>query len=312
MAERKGSFDLIISASRRTDIPAFYAEWFMNRIREGFFYSVNPFNPSRVKTISLHVENVDAIVFWTKDAEPMMQYVSELDYMGYKYYFQYTLNDYPRIFEPNMKPVEERLDTFMRLSRKIGKSRVVWRYDPIIVSNLTPLEYHIERFEKIAGRLSGFVERVVISFVDFYGKVNHRWKQLIGSGALKIADIAKPEHAGKMELFVSRLIKTADGAGIEIFSCAEKADFSHLGLKHGSCIDASLINRVFGMDIHAKKDKNQRRECLCAQSVDMGMYNTCLHMCTYCYANSNEKNIIENVSRHDAAAPFLMIQRTVP
>lgn len=300
---------MIISASRRTDIPAFYAEWFMNRIKEGFFYRVNPFNPKQVKTVSLRVEDVDAVVFWTKDAGPMMKYLSELSGRGYKYYFQYTLNEYPAIFEPRMKPVEKRIETFIRLSRKIGKSRVIWRYDPIIISNFTPVDYHIERFGKIAKGLSGFVERVVISFVDLYGKVNHRWRQLTRSGTMKIMDIAEPEHAGEMNFLVSELKKIADKEGIEICTCAEKADLYHLGVKHGSCIDVGLINRIFDLDIHAKKDKNQRKECLCAESVDMGMYNTCLHMCTYCYANLNEKNIIENVSRHDAAAPFLIMSQ---
>lgn len=297
---------MIISASRRTDIPAFYAEWFMNRIKQGYFYRVNPFNPRQIKAISLLPEDVDAIVFWTKDPEPMMRYLGDLSDRGYKYYFQYTLNDYPKIFEPHMKPLEERLDAFMRLSLEIGKSRVIWRYDPIIVSNLTPADYHIERFEKIAAGLSGFTERVIISFVDLYGKVGNRWRQLIRSGKLKITDIAEPEHSGQMNFLVSKLAEIAGCNGMEIFSCAEKADFSHLGMKHGSCIDANLINRVFGLDIHPKRDKNQRRECLCAQSVDMGMYDTCPHLCGYCYANLNQETIKKNVLRHDASSPFLI------
>ncbi|RKL61957.1 DUF1848 domain-containing protein [Thermoanaerobacteraceae bacterium SP2] len=276
---------MIISASRRTDIPAFYAQWFMERIREGFFYRVNPFNPKQVKRISLLPEDVEAVVFWTKNPEPMMKYLKELDDRGYRYYFQYTLNDYPRIFEPHMKPAEERFDTFIHLSQKIGTSRVIWRYDPIIISNFTPVDYHVERFGKIAGMLSGSTERVVISFVDFYGKVSRRWKKLIDSGTLKVTDITEAKLRSDMDFFVSKLKKIADDAGLEIFSCAEKVDLSHLGVNHGSCIDANLINRVFNLSIQAKKDKNQRKECLCAESVDIGMYNTCPFLCSYCYAN---------------------------
>ncbi|MDI3481875.1 MAG: hypothetical protein PWQ97_1530 [Tepidanaerobacteraceae bacterium] len=297
---------MIISASRRTDIPAFYIEWFMNRIEQGFFYSINPFNPKQIKAVSLRSDDVDAIVFWTKDAAPMLKYLDKLDDKGYKYYFQYTINDYPAIFEPHMKPVEERIETFIRLSQKIGKSRVVLRYDPIIVSNFTPLDYHIEKFGEIAERLSGFAERVVISFVDFYGKVSNRWKRLIDTGALKLMDITKPEHAWEINFLVSELIKIAGSAGMEIFSCAEKADFSRLGMKRGSCIDANLINRIFGLNIHARRDRNQRKECLCAESVDMGMYNTCPHLCTYCYANLKEQTVKKNVARHDATSPFLI------
>lgn len=275
---------MIISASRRTDIPAFYAEWFMERIREGFFYSVNPFNSKQVKHISLLPSKVEAIVFWTKNPESMMRYLKELDDRGYRYYFHYTLNDYPGIFEPHMKPVEERLKTFIQLSATIGKSKVIWRYDPIIVSNLTPVNYHIERFGRIAERLSGSTERVVISFVDFYGKVNRRLKKLIDSCTLEVTDITEEKLKSDLDLFISKLKKIADDVGMEMFSCAEKVDLSHLGVNHGSCIDANLINRIFNLSIRVKKDKNQRKECLCGESIDMGMYNTCRYFCTYCYA----------------------------
>jgi hypothetical protein len=158
---------MIISASRRTDIPAFYSKWFMNRIREGYCLVPNPLNTKQISVVTLSPVEVDAIVFWSKNPEPLIPYLSELDDYGFRYYFQFTLNDYPSALEPNIPSLESRLETFRKLSKLLGPKRVIWRYDPIIISNYTPPSYHIERFRNIANELRGFTKRVMVSFVDY-------------------------------------------------------------------------------------------------------------------------------------------------
>jgi DNA repair photolyase len=159
---------MIISASRRRDIPAFYADWFMNRVREGYFHRVNPFNSNQVSGFSLKPEDVDPICFWTKNPRPLMKHLNELDERGLKYYFQLTLNPYDKTIEP--PTLEERIATFKELASLVGPERVVWRYDPIILSSVTPVEWHLEQVEQIATKLQDATRRLVFSFYDFYGK----------------------------------------------------------------------------------------------------------------------------------------------
>lgn len=288
---------MIVSASRRTDIPAFYSEWFMNRITEGRFESVNPFNPSQKKLVSLLPQDVDVIVFWSKNPEPLLKHLDELDARGFRYYIQYTLNDYPGFLEPGVPTLYERLDTFQRLASRLGSKRVVWRYDPIILGNLTPVEYHLENFAHISNKLSGYCERVVISFVDFYAKLSSRLKRLKETNGFDAYDITKPEYMDSMELLVSGISGLASAEHIKVYSCSELLELTRWGVEHGSCIDAALINDIFQIELSGRKDKNQRKGCLCAASVDMGVYKSCGHACSYCYANrsDNKHSINEHI-----------------
>jgi hypothetical protein len=296
---------MIISASRRTDIPAFYSEWFMNRIAEGRFESVNPFNPSQVRVISLLPQDVDAVVFWSKNPEPMLKHLDGLDARGFRYYFQYTLNAYPGFLEPGIPSLDKRLDTFLRLSSRLGSKRTVWRYDPIIAGNMTPVEYHLERFAGISRRLSGYCERVVISFVDFYAKLSKRLDFLERSYGFSAFDITRPEYRDRLELLASGINSLASANGMKVYSCSEPLELDGWGIRRGSCIDADLINDIFHLDLRAKKDRNQRGGCLCAASVDMGAYNSCAHACRYCYANLNETLASKHRLGHDPKSPSL-------
>ncbi|MFV9510939.1 DUF1848 domain-containing protein [Tepidibacillus sp. LV47] len=297
---------MIISVSRRTDIPAFFGEWFMNRIKAGYFYSVNPFNPKQVKKISLKPEDVDVFVFWTKNPKPFIKYLEPLNKKGYQYYFQITLNDYPKVFEPNVPPVHERIETFQELSRKIGKNKVIWRYDPIIVSNITPIEYHLEKVEKIAGQLKGYTCRLTISFLDFYGKVDKRLRKLEERYGIVLKDITTEEYQKDIIHLSTHLSEIAKKNGMEIQTCAEKLNLDSWGIQHGSCIDDQFIQSVFQMDKKFKKDKNQRKECQCVASIDMGIYNTCRFQCSYCYANYSETSISNRLKKHHPSYPTLI------
>lgn len=296
----------IISASRRTDIPAFYSEWFMNRVREGYFIKVNPFNPSQRREVSLSPPDVDAIVFWTKNPFPMLQHVPVLDRMGHRYFFHYTLNSYPLIFEPRVPPLKSRVEIFQRLGDRIGKEKIVWRYDPIMISNFTPVEYHEEQFAKLAEKLSGYTGRVVISFLVLYHKVRTKLKKLEKDHALRVIDAKEELPLPTLKSLAGNLSIIAKNNGMEIFSCSEKLDFEECGIKHGSCIDVNLINQVFKTAFKNKKDRYQRPECLCAESVDLGFYDTCKFNCSYCYANLNDQTVLKNNVKHHPENPALL------
>jgi DNA repair photolyase len=289
---------LIISASRRTDIPAFFGEWFINRIKEGFIYTINPFNSKSVRAFSLLPEDVDAFVFWSKNPKPFLGHLDYLNSKDYNYYFQFTLNDYPLLFEPNIPPVEKRIETFKKLSEKIGYKRVIWRYDPIILSTITPVEYHLEKVSYIAEKLEGFTNRIIISFLDFYGKVKNRFNKILSKDGVEVSDLLDESRKSIMIYLSNQLKKLSAKHSMDIFTCSEYIELKELGIDHGSCIDGNLIKELFNINKIYSKDKRQRRECLCAESVDIGVYNTCKFQCSYCYANVSEKAIANNLQKH--------------
>lgn len=176
----------------------------------------------------------------------------------------------------------------------------------IIISDKTPTEYHIERFEKISSQLKGHAERVVISFLDMYAKLNSKFKKIQHENNFKIYDIALPSYRERLINFAKELKGIADNANLDVFTCSEKVDLREYGINHRSCIDTDLINRIFNMNIKYKKDKNQREGCLCNESVDVGMYNSCLHECSYCYANLSHKAVIANFGKHDMYSGILI------
>lgn len=297
---------MIISASRRTDIPAFYSEWFMKRINEGFFYSINPFNRKYVKEVSLSTKDVDVIVFWSKNPKPIIRYLDLLESRGYNYYFQFTLNDYPKIFEPNVPPIEERIEIFREMSNKIGNKKVIWRYDPIILSSITDIDYHLDKIYNISHKLKGCTQRLIISFLDYYGKVKNRLNKLSKAEGIEILDIVDINNNDKLLKLLSEINKISEGINLNVFTCAERIELDQTGIKHGSCIDIELINNLFHINKYYLKDKYQRKECLCAESVDMGVYDTCKFQCNYCYANSSSKMIRANIERHKIDNPTLI------
>lgn len=285
---------MILSVSRRTDIPNYYSEWFFNRIRAGFLYVQNPMNPHQVSKIDISPEAVDCIVFWTKNPEPMLDRLEELD--KYKYYFQFTLTGYGRDIEPNVPHKKEKmLDVFQKLSQQVGSKNVIWRYDPILFTKKYTPEYHISAFRQIASALSGYTEKCVISFVDLYAK-NRKNMEMLG---------AYEPDGSEMTGFIKEIAETANAKGIAVTSCAEAIDLSAYGIEHNCCIDRKLIEEITGYEIKVKKDKNQRIECGCAESIDIGTYNTCKNGCKYCYANHSRESVIRHCREYDPDSPML-------
>ena len=263
---------MIISASRRTDIPAFYAEWFMNRIRAGYCAVPNPFNRNQVSHVSLKPEDVDVIVFWTRNARPLLPHLAELDERGYRYYFQYTVMDNPRVIDPKSPPLEASLKTFRELADRIGPEKVIWRYDPIVFSNMTGPEFHQATYRRIAQALRGYTYRSVISIVDVYRKAQKRLRELAKQGV----ELLNCEGEAFDDL-MHALVHTANENGLEIVSCAEEIDLLPYGVRPGKCVDDEYIAKTFEINVTSKKDPSQREACGCVVSKDIGMYDSCLY-----------------------------------
>ena len=286
---------MIISVSRRTDIPTYYSEWFMNRIREGYALARNPMNAHQVSRISLSPEVVDGIVFWTKNPAPMLDKLPQLkDYM---YYFQFTLNAYEQDVEAGV-PLKHKyiVPTFQRLSEMIGPERVVWRYDPILVSDKYTVDYHVKYFELLAKKLASYTQKCTISFLDMYVKTERNVAGLnIQPWTLELQDA-----------MAKSLAEIAHSYGLELETCAEGIELEKYGIKHAHCIDGELFAKLLGCPLKVGKDKNQRKECGCVDSVDIGAYNTCRNGCRYCYANFNAKMVQNNQQRHNPLSPLLL------
>lgn len=294
---------MIISASRRTDIPAFYSEWFINRIRAGYCCAVNPFNRKQVSYVSLQPPDVDVIVFWTKDAGPLLRYLGELDSRGFRYYFQYTITGYPRVIEPNTPPLEQSVGTFARLSDMLGKRRVIWRYDPIMFSTLTTPSYHRRRFTELADALASHTTRVVISIVDRYRAAARRLARLAQHG---VEEIAAPVGSSDFDATLEDMVACADSHGLRVSSCAEEIDLTRYGVVPGKCVDDELIREVFHVEVSHRKDTSQRKECGCVVSRDIGCYDTCLHGCEYCYATRSNVTSANANRDHHSDSPSMV------
>ncbi len=295
---------MIVSASRRTDIPAFYSEWFMNRIREQQACVVNPRNENQISRISLTPSDVDCIVFWTKNATPLENYLDELS-ANYMYYFQYTLTAYDKDIEPHV-PNKEKviIPNMIRLSEKLGSKRIIWRYDPIMLTSKYTKQKHCEIFEKYASLLSGKIEKVIISFVDFTRQFNRNMKDIDVITDSKYLD---KEYTSLMFDFIA----IAQKYDFELETCAEISNFTdNQFVKHTCCIDPKLIAEIIPdfNDKLPKKDVGQklRKACGCCESNDVGAANSCLHGCKYCYATlSHEEAILNYKNLHQPSSNLL-------
>lgn len=282
---------MIISASRRTDIPALYPEWFFNRLKAGEVLVPNPYNRKKISRIPLTPDRVDCIAFWTKNPEPMIPYLKAIDEMGYRYYFQMTITDYEEDIEAGVPSTSESIATFMLLSEMIGKKRMDWRFDPILLNDKYTIAYHLEKFEIMCEWLHKSADRCIISFMDAYKNCPYLE---IEEEDMRILAKGLSEIAGKYDL--------------PLYTCAEKVDLSRYGIEHASCIDKEKIRKLIGYKLDIKKDPAQRKECGCVESIDVGMYDTCTHGCRYCYATASPESAGKKYKLHDPKSPILVGQ----
>lgn len=287
---------MIISASRRSDIPAFYSEWLVNRLKAGYVLVRNPMQPKQVSRITLSPQSVDALVFWTKNPGKMLPLLPEIDALGYSYYFLFTLTPYDAALEPGAGDKGEIVDVFKRLSRLIGSEKVIWRYDPVILTDTCTPAWHASTFRLLAEKLSGYTERCIISFLDDYRKVQIRMRHI---------DYILPDTV-LMEDMAKKFADAAGPHGIALSTCSHEIDLSHYGIMHSRCIDGELVGRISGRPMtDAKKDKRQRKACGCIESRDIGSYNTCTHGCLYCYAVSSQAKACVALQNFDPDSPLL-------
>jgi hypothetical protein len=287
---------MILSVSRRTDIPRYYSNWFINRIEEGVVYTKNPINPSQISKVILTPENIDCIVFWTKDPGNILEKLKVLNERGYPYYFQFTLTPYGKDIERNLRSKEDLITTFRKLSDFIGRECVIWRYDPIIMNDVLDINYHKYQFEKLCQKLYRYTDICIISFVDTYRKIS-KWV---------FEDIIREITTEQMKELAASLAIIGSKYGIEIRACSEPMDFKDYGIQPSACIDRELIQRVSGHTFEIKKDRNQRIGCGCVKSIDIGIYNTCKNGCIYCYANHSDTSIEKNFMKHNPMSPILI------
>ncbi|MEI6758698.1 MAG: DUF1848 domain-containing protein [Chlorobium sp.] len=287
---------MIVSASRRTDIAAFYGQWLLNRLRAGEVLVRNPMQPKQVSRIMLTPQTVDALVFWTKNPEPFFPCLPDIDALGYPYYFLFTLTPYDATLEPGVPGKASLIKVFRRLSQLVGPEKVVWRYDPVVLTDrFTPL-WHRAAFSRLAEELFGCTNRCIISFLDDYRKVRNRMstlrytlpdKAVMGELAGMFADIAS-RHA------------------IALSTCSQEVDLSSQGIMHSRCIDRELVERISGHQLKGvKKDTSQRHACGCVESRDIGSYDTCPHGCLYCYAVSSHTRASAAFQAYDPLSPML-------
>jgi hypothetical protein len=285
---------MILSVSRRTDIPAFYSDWFFKRVKEGFVYVRNPMNIHHISRIPINTDVVDCIVFWSKNPSPMLSRLNEI--AAYKYYFQFTLNPYNKALECNVPKKAGIFDVFKKLSDKIGPDKIIWRYDPILLSDEIDIDYHLKYFEVIANTLKGFTNTCIISFIDSYKKTERNLKT---TTARELTEF----EINKLSKELTFIVKDNN---MKLQTCAEKYELSDFGITHGRCIDNELIEKITGHKIDTQKDKNQRDECGCITSIDIGEYNTCNHNCLYCYANFNRNIVEKKLKEHNPESPLLI------
>lgn len=302
---------IIVSASRSTDIPAFYADWFFERLRRGYVAWVNPFNQ---KTMYVSFEKTRMIVFWTKNPEPIIPYLDELERLNIHYYFQFTLNDYvDEKLEPGVPPLEKRIGTFKQIADRIGKKRVIWRLDPLMLSESLTVASLLKKAMRIGNELHNYTDKMVFSFADIspYRKVQRNLKDTL----------YREFNDDERFQWAKGLTEINNSWNLQLATCAEEMALEKYGIIHNKCIDDDLMMRLFpedkvlmdfigatpsllsasGMEIQkSKKDSGQRKACGCIVSKDIGEYNTCPHLCSYCYANSSRETVLRNWAAHKA------------
>ena len=283
---------MIIQTGSRTDIPAFYADWFANRLKEGYVYVRNPYNMTRITKYILAPSVVDVISFCTKNPKPMLKYMDLLK--PYGMYWYVTVTGYGRDIEPNVPDIHDVVETFKRLSEIVGPDSMGWRYDPIFLDEKYTKEYHLEQFSGITKELDGYTHDCVISFIDIYQKVKKNFPE------------AKPLEKADRLYLGENMTRIAKSHGMTLRPCAEGNELEIFGADCSGCMTQPIYEKAIHNTMNFPTNKNARTSCACFLSNDIGMYNTCLHMCRYCYANYDAKTVRDNYAGHDPLSPLLI------
>ncbi len=283
---------MIINTGQRTDIPAFYADWFVNRLKAGFVLVRNPYNPRSVTRYRLSPEVVDLIGFCTKNPAPMLPHMDLL--RPYGQYWYVTITPYGKEIEPGVPDKREVLDSFRRLSDIVGPDRMGWRYDPVFISGEYPAERHMKAFEYMAQTLSGYTRTAVISFVDLYEKTKRNFPEV------------RPVTAEQRLQLGKAFVEIAGQYGMTVRPCGEGDELAPFGADCSGCMTVAMYEQALGRRLKVPKTAPARKECACYLGGDIGAYNTCGHLCRYCYANYDAATVRKNLAAHDPESPLLI------
>ena len=283
---------MILNTGLRTDIPGFFSEWFYNRIDDGFVYVRNPYAKNQIYSYRLDPELIDCIIFCTKNPKPMFENLEKID--KFNQYWHITITPYEKEIEPNIPPMNDVLESFKYLSKKLGKENVTLRYDPIFINEKYTLEKHIESFEYIINSLSGYTTEAIISFIDLYEKTKRNFPKAI--------EVTKDERLKLGKEFAQIGKKN----NITIKTCVEGSELDKFGIDSSGCMTKEVIERAINKNLNVPKQKARNGECYCLLNNDIGEYNTCSHGCLYCYANSNKRLVKRNLKLHDPKSPILI------
>ena len=283
---------MILNTGLRTDIPGFFSEWFYNRIDDGFIYVRNPYAKNQIYSYRLDPELIDCIIFCTKNPKPMLENLEKID--KFNQYWHITITPYEKEIEPNVPSVDDVLESFKYLSKKLGKENVTLRYDPIFINEKYTLKKHIESFEYIINSLSGYTTEAIISFIDLYEKTKRNFP--------KAKEVTKDERLKIGKEFAQIGKKN----NINIKTCVEGTELNKFGIDSSGCMTKEVIERAINKNLNIPKQKTRNGECYCLLNNDIGEYNTCPHGCLYCYANSNKKLVNRNLKLHNPKSPILI------
>jgi hypothetical protein len=302
---------MIISASYKTDIPTFYGEWFMNRLKDGYCNMVNPYN-QQVSRVDLTPESVDGFVFWTKNIGPFLKNLPDIHKRGYRFIVQHTINGYPRELERKVIDAVQTIEHMKIVAGEYGPDVAIWRYDPLIISSVTPVDKHRHNFETLARALEGTTNEVVVSFAHIYKKTKHNMDQ-----AAKELGFDWTEHEMMQEETIRNLLielaEIAHGSGMQLKVCSQKAYLAPGIIEEARCVDADRLEKISHETLQGKsKQRGNRKECGCFASKDIGEYDTCPHGCVYCYAVQNREIALERYKAHDPASAFLFPPKGYP
>ena len=272
---------MIISASRRTDIPSLHTKWFLNRLKEEYLITQNPISKNNFYKIPLNKNIVDIIVFWSKN--PNIDFLKEVRDLGYKFYLHFTITPYDKNIERNIPNKKLLIRNFQTISKLFGKEKIIWRYDPIILNDDFNANYHINNFKNFADSLNGYTDECIFSFVQIYSKIKNNIKNINDNDKI---------------ILIENIKEISEKNNIKLKSCSQDFDnITNIRVEKSACIDKERIQKILGYSIKEKKDKYQRKLCNCIESIDIGMYNTCTNGCIYCYANS--KNILKDYDENN-------------
>ena len=272
---------MIISASRRTDIPSLHTKWFLNRLKEEYLITQNPISKNNFYKIPLNKNIVDIIVFWSKN--PNIDFLKEVRDLGYKFYLHFTITPYDKNIERNIPNKKLLIRNFQTISKLFGKEKIIWRYDPIILNDDFNANYHINNFKNFADSLNGYTDECIFSFVQIYSKIKNNIKNINDNDKI---------------ILIENIKEISEKNNIKLKSCSQDFDnITNIRVEKSACIDKERIQKILGYYIKEKKDKSQRKLCNCIESIDIGIYNTCTNGCIYCYANS--KNILKDYNANN-------------